>query len=133
MFYSKKINSWFDPRLINEYKKNGNWPEDAKEYPDNVYESVVKNRPPGKIMVPDANGDPVLVDWTPSPPTKAELEANIRADRDQRLIEADHAINRLEDAGEDTSAWRKYRQALRDITTQDTFPYSVTWPEIHKS
>ena len=26
-------------------------------------------------------------------------------------------------------AYRVYRQALRDITSQEEFPYSVIWPE----
>tara|TARA_R110001632_G_scaffold53915_4_gene132445 strand:+ start:2270 stop:2533 length:264 start_codon:yes stop_codon:yes gene_type:complete len=27
-----------------------------------------------------------------------------------------------------TPAWAAYRQALRDITAQEGFPYSVNWP-----
>lgn len=27
-----------------------------------------------------------------------------------------------------TPAWASYRQALRDITAQEGFPYSVIWP-----
>jgi hypothetical protein len=27
-----------------------------------------------------------------------------------------------------TPAWAAYRQALRDITAQEGFPYSVSWP-----
>jgi hypothetical protein len=27
-----------------------------------------------------------------------------------------------------TPEWATYRQALRDITTQEGFPYSVNWP-----
>jgi hypothetical protein len=27
-----------------------------------------------------------------------------------------------------TPEWASYRQALRDITEQEGFPYSVTWP-----
>jgi hypothetical protein len=27
-----------------------------------------------------------------------------------------------------TPAWASYRQALRDITAQEGFPYSVVWP-----
>ena len=25
--------------------------------------------------------------------------------------------------------WQTYRQALRDVPTQEGFPWSVTWPE----
>lgn len=26
--------------------------------------------------------------------------------------------------------WATYRQALRDVTTQETFPYNIVWPEV---
>ena len=44
------------------------------------------------------------------------------------LEKADHAVNRLEDNGEDATAWRTYRQALRDITDQPD-PDTVVWPD----
>tara|TARA_R100000951_G_scaffold7705_1_gene7183 strand:+ start:2624 stop:3229 length:606 start_codon:yes stop_codon:yes gene_type:complete len=40
----------------------------------------------------------------------------IRAVRNSLLGEADIEINKLEDAAGDSSAWRTYRQALRDLT-----------------
>jgi len=42
------------------------------------------------------------------------------------LEEADHAIFKLEDAGSDTSDWKTYRQALRDITAGDLD--NPSWP-----
>jgi Phage tail assembly chaperone protein len=53
----------------------------------------------------------------------------IRKQRGPLLVEADIAINKALDKGEDTTALRVYRQALRDITT--TFAgdlANVTWP-----
>jgi hypothetical protein len=41
--------------------------------------------------------------------------------------EADIEIYKLEDSGGDVSAWRTYRQALRDITKQSD-PSNLTWP-----
>jgi hypothetical protein len=41
--------------------------------------------------------------------------------------EADIEIYKLEDSGANTSAWRNYRQALRDITKQSD-PSNLTWP-----
>jgi len=32
------------------------------------------------------------------------------------------------DAPVDQAAWAAYRQALRDITSQETFPTEVLWP-----
>ena len=49
-----------------------------------------------------------------------------RAKREPLLEEADWQINILLDAGSDASAWRTYRQKLRDITKQSIS--SITWP-----
>ncbi len=62
-------------------------------------------------------------------PKPEELAAKARADRVTLLVEADCAINVLEDAGKDALAWRKYRQALRDIPAQKGFPNKITWPD----
>lgn len=29
-----------------------------------------------------------------------------------------------------TGVWATYRQALRDVTTQSGFPWTITWPEM---
>ena len=52
---------------------------------------------------------------------------NLRSLRFPLIIEADHTINTLEDAGSDTSAWKTYRQKLRDITKDDDLD-NPTWP-----
>ena len=41
---------------------------------------------------------------------------NIRFEREPLLQEADYKINTLVDNNQDASAWRTYRQELRDIT-----------------
>ncbi len=45
-------------------------------------------------------------------------KADIRATREILFEEADIEIYKLEDSGGDTSAWRTYRQQLRDMTSQ---------------
>ena len=35
----------------------------------------------------------------------------------------------LQDSPADKAAWATYRQALRDITDQEGYPLSITWPE----
>lgn len=52
--------------------------------------------------------------------------AAIRADRNARLAACDWT--QLADAPGDTLAWANYRQALRDVTAQAGFPWSVSWP-----
>jgi hypothetical protein len=65
----------------------------------------------------------------------AEYEANLKADqtelirrtRKPLLEEADWQIHKLEDASGNTTAWKTYRQALRDITKASDI-YNITWP-----
>ena len=51
----------------------------------------------------------------------------LRATREPLLTEADWQIHKIEDAGGDASAWRTYRQKLREITDASDI-YNVTWP-----
>ena len=55
-----------------------------------------------------------------------KLEA-LRQDRTPLLEEADYKINTLVDNGADATAWRKYRQELRDITNTSDLD-NVTFP-----
>ena len=52
---------------------------------------------------------------------------NIRFEREPLLQEADYKINTLVDNNQDASAWRTYRQELRDITKASDLD-NVTWP-----
>ena len=64
-----------------------------------------------------------------------EQAKNVRADRDRKLAETDWVTLKAIDASNDglgiqlPQVWMTYRQALRDITAQDGFPWNVTWPE----
>lgn len=62
---------------------------------------------------------------------KEKLAAAIRAERDRLLTESDYIM--LSDyKGVDNAtktAWKQYRQALRDITGQDGFPYNIIYPK----
>lgn len=52
--------------------------------------------------------------------------ASIRLERDKLLSETDWmALSDVTMSAEMAA----YRQALRDITAQEGFPYNVTWPE----
>ena len=50
----------------------------------------------------------------------------VRAQRDALLAESDWT--QVSDAPVDQAAWATYRQALRDITNQESFPTNVAWP-----
>lgn len=52
--------------------------------------------------------------------------AEIRAERNKRLLNCDWT--QLVDAPVDSVLWATYRQALRDISQQQGFPWNITWP-----
>jgi hypothetical protein len=52
--------------------------------------------------------------------------ANVRGHRDRLLTASDWT--QVADAPVDKDAWATYRQALRDVSSQDGFPWSVEWP-----
>jgi len=56
-----------------------------------------------------------------------QMAGSIRRSRNDRLHRSDWT--QILDAPVDQKAWQEYRQKLRDITKQETFPFSVTWPE----
>lgn len=94
-----------------------------ENYANNVYEGS-----PQKI-----NGVWTQV-WNTVPATDDETvertqrqAEQVRAERNQRLAACDWT--QLADSTADKTAWATYRQALRDITTQQGFPWEVTWPD----
>ena len=56
----------------------------------------------------------------------AEQAASMRKQRDEKLAECDWT--QVDDAPVNKAAWATYRQALRDVTTQEGFPWTITWP-----
>jgi hypothetical protein len=52
--------------------------------------------------------------------------AQVRAERNTKLAASDWT--QLADSTADKAAWATYRQALRDITAQAGFPWTVDWP-----
>ena len=59
----------------------------------------------------------------------ADQAKSVRATRDSKLAESDwRVIKAAETATTLDSAWATYRQALRDITAQEGFPWTIDWP-----
>ena len=55
---------------------------------------------------------------------------SVRQTRDDKLKESDWMVICSEETSIAFAAeWAAYRQALRDITAQDGFPWEVTWPD----
>lgn len=59
----------------------------------------------------------------------ADQWALVKVQRDQLLTQTDWRVIRAVDQGIPLDeAWKTYRQALRDVTTQPD-PFNITWPE----
>jgi gentisate 1,2-dioxygenase len=57
----------------------------------------------------------------------AEQAKSVRQTRDIKLADTDWT--QVADAPVDKTVWATYRQALRDITAQEGFPWTVTYPD----
>ena len=104
------------------------------------YVVVKGTNPPHNLAYTYALGVPTIQDgvwatnWIETPRSDEEkariqsaVEDRVRSDRNARLAKSDWT--QLADAPVDAASWVPYRQALRDITTQSGFPWTVTWPE----
>lgn len=61
----------------------------------------------------------------------AEQATAVRAQRDRLLAECDWRVIKALELGQAIPAeWAAYRQALRDVPTQDGFPWTINWPEV---
>ena len=56
----------------------------------------------------------------------AEQATNVRRSRTEKLKDCDWT--QIADSTADKTAWATYRQALRDVTGQTGFPWTITWP-----
>ena len=96
-----------------------------------VYSVTESDRPSYDHLVQSlVRGTPVYSDswnvsYTAENLPQDEAEANVRNSRDSLLADTDYLA--LSD-NTMTSDMQSYRQALRDVTGQAGFPYSITWP-----
>jgi hypothetical protein len=56
----------------------------------------------------------------------AEQAKSVRQQRTEKLKDSDWT--QVADAPVDKAAWATYRQALRDVTQQSGFPWTIDWP-----
>lgn len=56
----------------------------------------------------------------------AEQASAVRKNRGEKLADCDWT--QVADAPVDKAVWATYRQALRDVTSQEGFPWTVNWP-----
>ena len=57
----------------------------------------------------------------------AEQAKSVRNSRTEKLKDSDWT--QIADSTADKAVWATYRQALRDITAQAGFPWTIDWPE----
>lgn len=66
-----------------------------------------------------------------SEPTDEEVAEMVRSERDRKIAATDYLV--MPDyplSEEDRAIVTTYRQALRDVPTQECFPREVVWPEV---
>ncbi|MFM2480151.1 phage tail assembly chaperone [Celerinatantimonas sp. YJH-8] len=83
-----------------------------------------------KVSLASISEDTYKLALAPTAAQKRATEsATLRSQRDELVERVSREINRLEDKSEDASAWRTYREALRNVPEQTGFPFDVTWPQ----
>jgi hypothetical protein len=65
--------------------------------------------------------------FTTPQPDEAVVASEAREQRNDKLKDSDWT--QVADTPVDQAAWAAYRQALRDITAQAGFPWTIDWPE----
>ncbi len=64
-------------------------------------------------------------------PTDEEIAEQVRLERDRRIAATDYlAMPDYPLSEEEKAAVMVYRQALRDVPSQEGFPREVVWPEV---
>ena len=117
----------------------GQYTEETAPMPEMVGEDIIANYWMIEYTAVDMFSDYTDEDGVLH--TKAEQEAayqadldskaaeSVRKERDEKLAATDWRVIKAYETGSNIPAvWEIYRQALRDITTQEGFPHSVEWP-----
>ncbi|NYH21375.1 phage tail assembly chaperone [Paraburkholderia bryophila] len=128
----------FSPSMGSGYPEDVEYaelPADLIEVSDADWQSAMA-RPAGYTFTFSKDG--VLSIYPPAEPTADDKAASARAQRDLIMSQCEWVVNRhrdQQDAGSGTSlstaqyqTWLSYRQSLRDISKQPTWPTSVDWP-----
>lgn len=76
---------------------------------------------------PQEQGGVWRMNWVVTQIPDEEMAAKVRKERNAKLAASDWT--QLADSPADKAAWATYRQALRDITAQPGFPWTVVWPD----
>lgn len=104
-----------------------NVPSDATEVANAKYAALLTAQANGKSIVGGDDGTPVAIAPQVS---DEELAQSAVIRRNTLLNESDCVVLLAYERGEAVPPeWVSYRQALRDLTTQQGFPRKVSWPK----
>jgi len=85
-----------------------------------------------ELIINSETGEETLREWTPDEIAAWENQQvteawhDLRYRRNRLLAESDWTV--LSDTPTSTTAWKAYRQALRDLPANTTDPFEVVWP-----
>jgi hypothetical protein len=101
-----------------------------EQVPAPEFDLITQTLTPGELVQQDGKW---VQTWNVTDATAEEIaqrteqQANVvRAERNAKLAASDWT--QLADSTADKAAWAAYRQALRDITAQEGFPWTTDWP-----
>lgn len=120
MKYSASTNGFYDP-LVNE-----NIPTDAVEVSEQNYQELLEGQSQGKVIAPNADGHPVLVD--PAEPTLEQKLASCKKQAKLKLAATDYS--QTNDVAQDllnVQEFVEYRAKIRAIFFNPS-PTPV-WPD----
>jgi len=89
---------------------------------DNLF--IVVENPDGSYTATPRTADDIAAYQANKDSQQAQ---SVRATRGQKLADSDWT--QVADSPVDKAVWATYRQALRDITAQSGFPWTITWPD----
>lgn len=134
-FYSIESNAFYAGSMREVYKSAGSWPEDAIEINETLYQNLLKGQEEGRVITPDASGQPQLSE--PPKPSPEELMAQIERIRAELFKEANTRITPLQDADElgiasadekeKLTCWKRYRVMLNRLDLSKA--PDIQWPE----
>ena len=85
--YSAKNNSFYSDELRDAYEAAGTWPGFFVRIPDDEYQALMAGLSKGKMIAPDGNARPVLMDRPPLPQSELIAQAE-----EQRKLLTDEAM-----------------------------------------
>lgn len=118
-------------RTIYEIDSNKVWTGNSKtitEKEGRPIDWIYSSTPPPVGIVQWRNNQWIVLDQYPQTTINTdELAQEVRKQRNQLLADCDWIVIKSLETNNDFTDWKIYRQALRDITSQETFP-NVVWP-----